>query len=316
MKYVVMKTGKYHAVVLSCGGEFIKIRNKNFTVGQEITLPKHNYSSMVAVAASFAIVFLFLFSGYRIYSIPEGYVSIDINPSIQLAANRFNRVIDIQSFNSDGKIVLEQSKVKHKSIEDSIERIIDISVSLGYLSEDNHNVVIDVVSGNNNTVEALQNKTEKYKDESIVIEIEQTDEEMLQLSKELGESVGRAKAIYDYTGSNGGDINENKKKLENESVAEIKNSGKPNRQESGNIEKQSKKEEDISKNSSDDRSENSNNNRTKNNTNNNKSKNSRFENSNKNDKFKNSSSEDSRFENSNKNNKSKNSSSEDSRFEN
>ena len=46
------------------------------------------------------------FGAYRAAGVPVSYISIDVNPSIELSLNSFDRVIDAAAFNDDGELVL------------------------------------------------------------------------------------------------------------------------------------------------------------------------------------------------------------------
>ena len=45
------------------------------------------------LASAFACVALLLFGGYWLYFTPTVEISIDVNPSIELGVNRFNRIV-------------------------------------------------------------------------------------------------------------------------------------------------------------------------------------------------------------------------------
>ena len=47
--------------------------------------------------------------GYSYIQTPVSYVSIDVNPSVELTLNRVDRVISATAFNGDGEAVLEDS---------------------------------------------------------------------------------------------------------------------------------------------------------------------------------------------------------------
>ena len=47
------------------------------------------------------MVLCFGWAGYNIYYTPITVISVDINPSVELGVNRFDRVISVSAFNSE-----------------------------------------------------------------------------------------------------------------------------------------------------------------------------------------------------------------------
>ena len=87
------------------------------------------------VAACFVLVAsLGLFS--HSYATPSGYIGMDINPSVELTVNRFNRVIATRAFNEEGEAVLLALSLRHKEYEQAAILLMDKVSDLGYWQED------------------------------------------------------------------------------------------------------------------------------------------------------------------------------------
>ena len=102
MKAVIVDLNGNDAVALRDDGQFEKIKNKNYTIGQELTIQSQviRFPKQAAVAASVAIVVAACGSmGSYTWSNPISYVSLDINPSIAYSLNEFNRVIAVDGMN-------------------------------------------------------------------------------------------------------------------------------------------------------------------------------------------------------------------------
>lgn len=76
-------------------------------------------------AVAWACMLLVLFGGHRIYSIPTAQISIDINPSIELEINRFDRVISVNGYNEDGQELSNALDIKNKNYAEAIKQIIN-----------------------------------------------------------------------------------------------------------------------------------------------------------------------------------------------
>ena len=63
------------------------------------------------------------------------YVSIDVNPSIELALNRLDRVVSVKAFNAEGVEVLNGLSLKGKSYMRAIDVIVESEAMGAYLAE-------------------------------------------------------------------------------------------------------------------------------------------------------------------------------------
>ncbi len=77
------------------------------------------------LASAFACVALLLFGGYWLYFTPTVEISIDVNPSIELGVNRFNRIVSLESYNEDGQVLLDSLDVKYMDYSDAVTQIIE-----------------------------------------------------------------------------------------------------------------------------------------------------------------------------------------------
>lgn len=94
-------------------------------------------SSGVRLAASFAcamFVFMIGAAGYSWVQKPVSYVSIDVNPSIELALNRFDRVVSAAAYNLEGEEVLSGLSLKGKKYTEAIHEVVECESMRTYLS--------------------------------------------------------------------------------------------------------------------------------------------------------------------------------------
>lgn len=83
---------------------------------------------------------------YYIYFKPVAYLSIDINPSIELGINRFDYVVTKVGYNTDGKEILEDLKLFGKSIDDSVDLITGNILKGDYISADGKTAILITAS--------------------------------------------------------------------------------------------------------------------------------------------------------------------------
>lgn len=67
---------------------------------------------------------------------PTAYVSIDVNPSIELAVNRFDTVVGARGLNEDGEEVISSTDVTWMSYEGAVEALVESMEDEGYLTRE------------------------------------------------------------------------------------------------------------------------------------------------------------------------------------
>ena len=111
MKAVIVECSNSAAVALCDDGTFKKLKNKGYSIGQELFIKqKHSTNRMVqklSICASLALVLLsFVGIGSYSYVEPYSYVSLDINASIEYALNRYDKVISVSGIKDEGQQVV------------------------------------------------------------------------------------------------------------------------------------------------------------------------------------------------------------------
>ena len=90
------------------------------------------------IAAGLALL---LIGGGFAYSTPTSYLSVDINPSLEMAVNALDRVVDVQAFNEDGAAVLAGVDLDGLEVDEAVSLIVDEAAEQGYIEEDGSSVV-------------------------------------------------------------------------------------------------------------------------------------------------------------------------------
>ena len=78
-----------------------------------------------AYALACACLLFVLLGGSWLYFTPTTEISIDINPSIELGINRFDRVVCVSAFNEDGQVLADSLDVKYKNYTQAIEQLLN-----------------------------------------------------------------------------------------------------------------------------------------------------------------------------------------------
>ena len=204
MKAVVLEIKDGYAVVLRDDGTVTRLRNKYYTTGDVILMKSSKYtrrkliSSIAAVAAA---LMMLVGVGVWVYDSPVYYVSVDINPSITMEVNLFERVIGTEFVNEDAKALLEDIDLKNRSVEDVIEEIVALLAAEGYF-DDEGNLIIAAAAKDEQKAEQLVEKlmvaAEKEAEENGThpeVTAEALGYYLVQEAKELGITPGKLNII-------------------------------------------------------------------------------------------------------------------------
>ena len=143
MTYLVMECHYGYAIVLDTQGRYLKVANRNYMVGQQVTdvipfeAPKkqmspRRWANIGALAACFCVVV----SLWLVMLLPFGTVRLQINPDVLLTVNRLNFVIKAEGLNEDGKALLQGFDYHRMKLPQVSDALADRATAEGYLTED------------------------------------------------------------------------------------------------------------------------------------------------------------------------------------
>ncbi len=215
MRVIIMEINGKEAVALGRDGRFIRIRNAAYTVGQEIVIVpemiirKENVNRtrtvtrIAAVAACFCILFASIFGLVILNSQSYGYVSVDVNPSIEYRINRRDRVVSVSATNEDGEALLAAIGVENMEDQD-IEIALSLTVNelsvQGYLDGEDAGVIISSSASTKKASAALSEKLlaytqaeEKLKDVEVITAM--VSRKLIREAEKLGTTAGKLHLI-------------------------------------------------------------------------------------------------------------------------
>ncbi|WHY98938.1 anti-sigma factor domain-containing protein [Peribacillus simplex] len=196
-KGVILSVNKRYVTLLTPEGEFLKTKRQErvYEVGEEITfspakqkftLAFSNFHSSFKKTAvlSIASTFLILFSILPSYfSGPvSAYMTIDVNPSIELELDDDLEVLKLSGLNEDGKLVIDHLKDwKGKNIKTVTNRIVETTKQLGYLKGNKQIVVSTTLLEKNKKLD--NNLKEEIKEISEQDNVSDTSMKVIQATK-------------------------------------------------------------------------------------------------------------------------------------
>ena len=97
------------------------------------------------LAAAMCLLLMLGVGGYTLYGTPTSYISMDVNPSIELEINRYGRVVAAEAYNADGQDVLQHLSLKNKPYVQAVSNLLEDEVYKKYLV-DNATLVFTIIS--------------------------------------------------------------------------------------------------------------------------------------------------------------------------
>jgi len=144
----IMSLDKKTAVVLTPDGQFVRVRNiTGYGIGDEIafTLPAGTFAwrrSLLAGVSAAALLLLF-FSLWMFRTPPVvAYVTMDINPSVELGLDANEKVRKLRAVNEDAASIVDGLDYRGKDLETVMLGLTNKLVETKILSQDDGEVVI------------------------------------------------------------------------------------------------------------------------------------------------------------------------------
>lgn len=150
------------------------------------------------MAAALACLVLLVsgIGGYHSYFTQISAISIDVNPSVELGINRFDKVISVEGYNDDGRALADSVKVRFLDYTDAVSRILTAKSMEVYRSQDSL-VSITVVGENTaaqeKIIENVTDCTSSYGD----IACSSGDYKEVSKAHEAGMSFGKYQAFLE-----------------------------------------------------------------------------------------------------------------------
>ncbi len=151
----VMEIRKNAAVVLTPGGEFLLVKANGVSVGEEITWTEEDRIPALAASSSVrtrrrvfsvASVAVLLLAVIAIWSMRPpavvAYVSMDINPSLELGLDARERVLELRAVNADAEAIVQGISYRGKPVEEVMREVAQKLASAKLLGSGNEEIVI------------------------------------------------------------------------------------------------------------------------------------------------------------------------------
>lgn len=131
--------------------------NRNY-FGREFFRMKKLAGALLAVT----VLAFMAFGGVKAYNNPVSYISMDINPSVELGLNFMDRVVSVVGINEDGQNLVSGTELKNMTAEDAIQLLVQEADKKDYLEVDGSSVVaLTTFAKNENNAKKIENRIQE-----------------------------------------------------------------------------------------------------------------------------------------------------------
>jgi len=173
------------AVVLTDDCDFVKIpRKASMELGQRVEVKddagrknRHLFDNKI-IGAIIAACLIFGITGAYVLRAPSteepfAYVTLDINPSLELGIDKEYKIVSVHNFNLDGKKVLDHLALKGEPLDKALKGIIDEARILGYFMDTTDGEVLITAVPNLKNSEFMKYEEKVIKELSDLIDKEE-----------------------------------------------------------------------------------------------------------------------------------------------
>lgn len=142
---------------------------KNLTlVSNPVRTKNSPMKRVIAVACTALFVCAASIGAYAYYKTPMSYLSLDINPSVELGVNAFGKVVSAMAYNNDGKTILDGQNVFGSDVKNAVNTLVKSAAQKGFVAEDGSTVIaVTSETDNSTTAAALQDAAEQGADSAV-----------------------------------------------------------------------------------------------------------------------------------------------------
>ncbi|MEL4105896.1 hypothetical protein AAFA46_03495 [Oscillospiraceae bacterium WX1] len=123
---------------------------------------------IIAVACAAVLVCALPAGAYAYYKTPTSYVSVDINPSVELGINAFGVVVSVTPYNDDGKTIIEGLSLLNLDVGDAVKQLVVSASDHGFIMDDGSTLIaVTAESNNDKTAQQLQEDAKEGAEDAV-----------------------------------------------------------------------------------------------------------------------------------------------------
>ena len=143
------------------------------------TKKSHKKPGLILALACMTLSFIAGMQAYAWILTPVSYVSIDVNPSMELALNRLDRVVSASPYNDEGAEILNGLQLRWKKYTDAIKTIMESNTMSTYLLLLQYDADITIDQCKDMSISEIRALIQKFQQEESLSQEEDLPEEDL-----------------------------------------------------------------------------------------------------------------------------------------
>lgn len=146
------------------------MKNASLVKNESVPVKRNLFLGKRVIAAACAALLLCggSIGAYAYYKTPVSYLSLDINPSVELGINSFGKVVSATAYNADGSTILKGQSLMNSSVQDAVKALVQSANRNGFIAKDGSTVISATSETDNSTTASeLQNEAENGADDAI-----------------------------------------------------------------------------------------------------------------------------------------------------
>lgn len=126
---VVLELNNGKATLMTSGGEFLTVTAQSeWRTGDVVSVrteirSARRWRGLSAIAACFLVLISLSAGGALLWNDTASLISLDVNPSIELEVNRFDRVIAAKAYNPEAQAILDSGKIGGQPLDRAISEL-------------------------------------------------------------------------------------------------------------------------------------------------------------------------------------------------
>lgn len=153
-KGIILKLKKRCAIIITETCQFYEIKRlPGMNAGDKIEFAPNDIlpqctkfnkknGTLVACLLIFVLMSMVLLQTYVFNGQTYAYVSVDINPSVQMAVDADKNVIKVWGLNEDGKEIIYDVNLLKKPVEKAVEEIVNAALEKHYINNEKDNFIL------------------------------------------------------------------------------------------------------------------------------------------------------------------------------
>jgi hypothetical protein len=202
VKGIIAEVDKNKCIIITRNGQFLKVNKPSRAiVGEEIEISQISPSRMRLLSAAVAVLLLCLiipsFNVLIASAKPVAYLSLDINPSLDLGIDKDGKVVSVKAFNSAGEKLVNSTSITKLKVDEAVQQLIEQAIKEGFINYSKTNLIVAAYTGgtiftfNDNQLKADVENQIKAADLEAEVVVVATDMNMHKEASKLQVSQGK-----------------------------------------------------------------------------------------------------------------------------